>query len=458
MAGLSLASCNEDFEDWASPQSNPQNEMAAAYGVTISEGAQSVVVMDENTPETVQLMKLSAENEDISGITVKSFTVNGKEIEYEYADGAITVNSAKLDSLVEAVTLDRSATPHALELNVDLAATLTTGEAVSLSGTATGSLTPYAQTPEIDPRGYALLGQWQGWDSSNPDWMTEVEPGVYQAEITTTDDSNWFKFYEGSGFDAADFAWDAVAFGCAENGDESSVNLLVWHDDPRFGLQTPVIPGAGKWLVTLDMNKLYYKFESIGAYYSGDGNGWGFNPMAEVDNGVFEGYYYIYKADGVNYWGFKFPTDSNWDRPQYGKSNAGADHVELGGSDNIDLPSGYNSGFYKITLNTNTLTYSLQLINSISIVGDAVNHDSGWGTDIDMTYDPAEYCWKATDVELNAGAFKFRANRNWDISWGGEDPNALTSNGGANLSIDADGTYTIKFWPNCDGKGVYTIE
>ena len=48
-----------------------------------------------------------------------------------------------------------------------------------------------------------MLGQWQGWDPSNPTWMTEVEPGVYQALVTTTDaGDNWYKFYMGSGFDA----------------------------------------------------------------------------------------------------------------------------------------------------------------------------------------------------------------------------------------------------------------
>ena len=46
---------------------------------------------------------------------------------------------------------------------------------------------------------------------------------------------------------------------------------------------------------------------------------------------------------------------------------------------------------------------------------------------------------------------KFRANGEWNISWGGTDLNHLTSKNGANLKVEA-GTYTIKLTPSYDGN------
>ena len=45
LAGFILASCNGDYDDWASPQSHQQEKSAAAYGVTVSQGANAVSVM-----------------------------------------------------------------------------------------------------------------------------------------------------------------------------------------------------------------------------------------------------------------------------------------------------------------------------------------------------------------------------------------------------------------------------
>lgn len=454
MAGISLASCNEDFEDWASPQSNPQNEMAAAYGVNVSGSSQSNVVMSESIPEKVQLMSLVAENDDITDIVVKSFTVNGASITYEFADNAISVSSVTLDSLVEAITLDRSATAHPLEMDVDFAAVLNTGEAVALSGTATGSLTPYANTPLIDSKGYALLGQWQGWDTSNPDWMTEVESGVYQATVTTTDDSNWFKFYEGSGFDAADFGWDAVALGCAVNGDESSPNLLVWNGDPRFeSLQTPVIPGAGSWLITLDMNKFYYKFEPVETYYYvvGDANGWSDSDKSCMFY-AHGGNVYSYATNWTNQWSLKIWDENNfgnWDAA-YGALDNGSTEASgtLTNSDAGAFGPNENGGYYILTIDMGNKIYSWEPVTpaadytSVSIIGDF----NGWGGDIDMEQlATAPHNWYVRATIPSDGGLKFRADHGWTTSWGTSESGTIgdiyyLAPGDGNIDVPA-GTY-----------------
>ena len=68
-----------------------------------------------------------------------------------------------------------------------------------------------------------------------------------------------------------------------------------------------------------------------------------------------------------------------------------------------------------------------------------------------MTYNSASHSWSVQHVTLVNGEMKFRANGEWNISWGGTDLNHLTSKNGANLKVEA-GTYTIKLTPSYDGN------
>ncbi len=453
VATMAFTACTEDYTDWADPQAYAQEDPAAAYGLNITEGSQSNFVMAE-APEQVELVAVSSDNENISNLILNSVTVYGEKVPATLENGVIKVDAFYLDSLVEVKTLDRSSTPHAFDVVVDVAAKLVTGEAKTFQKTTAASVTP-RPTPEKDEKGYALLGQWQGWNPSEPTWMTEVEPGVYQAKVTTTDEgSNWYKFYQGSGFGEGDFAWDAVALGCAVNGDDSTPNLVVWNNDPIFGgFQTPVITGAGKWLITLDMNKMVYSYvpSTENLWYAGDANGWSFWPLVKVGD-HFEGYYYIYLADNSSTWGFKFTTTPDWNNPQYGAGD-GEGVIAIDGG-NCNLPSGNQSGFYKLMVNTDNLTFSVEPINQLSLIGSAIGANA-WSDDFDLRFNIETMAWEGT-YTVNDGEFKIRANHDWSLSWGGS-LDAMTSQNGANLPISA-GTYKFSFKPNCDGQGVLTVE
>jgi hypothetical protein len=62
--------------------------------------------------------------------------------------------------------------------------------------------------------------------------------------------------------------------------------------------------------------------------------------------------------------------------------------------------------------------------------------------------------WEGT-FDMTAGEYKFRANHEWNISWGGSE-DALTADNGSNLSITA-GNYTFSFKPNANGLGTVKI-
>ncbi|MBQ9355818.1 MAG: DUF5115 domain-containing protein [Prevotella sp.] len=461
LCAAAFTACNEDFEDWAKPQANAQGEAAQAYGLTIAAASQANVVMD-NAPEMVQLVTCTANQAEISNIFLKNITVNGVTLPAEFDGTTVTVSSAKLDSLIEATTFDRSATPHLYTVEAEFAGRLETGEAISVSSITNGTLTPYSNVPEKDAKGYAMLGQWQGWNPSAPTWMTEVEPGVYQAEVITTDDGdNWFKFYRGSGFDDAEFSWDAVALGCAVNGDASTPNLLAWAGDPRFGgFQTPVINGAAKWIVTLDMNKLYYKYERKESkyYIIGNPQGWSTTDMTAMFYAL-GGNKYTYTTNWTNQWDLKIleginfnQGDATWgfcfggingDTSATGDLTFGADTGAFGPSE--------QGGWYTLTIDMANMKYEWTAIEEPTATYNFIGLCGGfneWSADVDLTQlEKAPHNWYVRYTLTSDTELKFRANHGWDTKdWGSDGSAAIDEKiyylptGGSNISVPA-GTY-----------------
>lgn len=458
LCAAAFTSCNEDFKDWADPQSNAQGDPDAAYGITVAPGSQANVVMD-NATEMSQIIAVSADQPEVSFIVLKDVTISGEKLPYTFENNIISVKSEQLDSLVEAVTLDRSATPHAVTVKAEWSAVLATGEAVPFESETEISLTPYSNTPEIDPKGYAMLGQWQGWDSSNPTWMTEVEPGVYQALVTTTDaGDNWYKFYMGSGFDAASFPWDDVALGCAENGDATSPNLLVWKEDPRFGkFETPVISGAGEWLVTLDMNKFYFKYEpkETKYYVVGAPQGWSTEDKTCMFYALGANKY-SYTTKWPNQWSLKI-----WDQDHFGDWGACWGSVVDGSTDASGSLINSNSqafgpaesgGWYTLTINMGAKSYEWTAIDEPTTTYTAISVIGGFNSWSDVgeielaQLEGAPHNWYARGTIAEDTELKFRANHNWDVNWGSDGSAAIDEEkyyvtpGGENIKVP-EGTY-----------------
>ena len=155
--------------------------------------------------------------------------------------------------------------------------------------------------------------------------------------------------------------------------------------------------------------------------------------------------------------GFKIIKEKgSWDA-QYGLGASAGVLSTDGGSGDIKITQ---EGYYKLTINTSALSYTIEALpnptttyNSVSIIG-SVN--GNWDTDTQLTkstFDP--HLWTATNVELKAGEFKFRANNDWAVSWG---TNAAffgtASIGGANIPLSDEWTYNVYF---NDSTGNYTL-
>jgi hypothetical protein len=434
MASLALASCAGDYDDWANPQANEQEASAAKYGVTFANGSEAEGSMADEDG-IINLVTVNSTDANVTGFTLKDFKVNGVAVNGTMVGNNVQVSASELEKIVCEQNKSRASVARDLNVETQVSINLASGDAVSITdkGETTGKFTPTA-TPQLDEKGYYMLGQVNGneWDAKSPVWMNKISDGVYQLKVTTTEDKNWFKFYAGSNFVSND--WDSInkgALGCKENGSEDTFGYILYNGDSWGELQTPVIPGAGTWIVTLDMNNLTYTVGKPVLYMAGDANGWNQIDVLNGDDGVhFTGYMYL------NQNGFKFCTQPNWDGTNYG-----ADFNTAGDAGNIVIAE--EAGFYQVDVDLSAKTYTLTPF-TIGIIGNAT--PKGWDGDTNMTYNPEERCWELKGVTLSDGEMKFRHTNDWSLSWGGELDNLTTQNG-PNIVVAA-GTYDIKLVVN----------
>ena len=443
LASVSLASCNGDYDDWANPQTNPQEASAAKYGITFTAGPEAECNMPDEDG-VINLVTVNSTDANVSGYTLIDLKVNGEAIESgEIIGNNIQVNATELEKILCKQNKSRASVARDINVESKVSVNLASGDAVAINtvGPTTAKLKP-TPTPAIDPNGYYMLGHLNGkddWDNTDPVWMNKVSDGVYQAKVTTAKDKNWFKFFEGSKFESGN--WDAInsgAIGCKDNGCEDASGYIYYTGDKWGELQTLVIPGAGTWIVTLDMNNLKYTVGKPVLYMKGDANGWDGYDYLSGDDGVhFTGFMYL------NQNGFKFTTAPDWSGTGYG---ANFDTAPDAG--NIVMTE--DPGYYKVDVDLSAKTYTLTPITTIGIIGAAT--PGGWDAETPLTYNEAERCWEVKDIALTAGECKFRSNHSWDDpnpNWGGT-LDALVQKGD-NIKVAEAGTYDIKLYAWANG-------
>ena len=434
LASVSLASCNGDYDDWANPQTNPQEASAAKYGITFAAGTEAESSMPDNDG-IINLVTVNSSDADVTGFTLKDLKVNGEAIKGEINGNSIQVDAKELEKILCSQNKSRASVARDINVESKVSVNLASGDAVAINtvGTTTAKLKP-SPTPAIDEKGYYMLGEvnGNGWKPKEPVWMNKVSDGVYQLKVTTEKDKNYFKFYEGSKWDETG-NWNVInkgVMGCEKDGSEDASGTIYYTGDSWGTPQTLVIAGAGTWIVTLDMNNLSYSVVKPILYMAGDANGWKQIDVLNSDDGVnFKGYMYL------NQKGFKFCSQPNWDGTNYGGAFFGQE------SDNIMMTE--EAGFYQVDVDLSAKTYTLTPF-TIGIIGNAT--PKGWDGDTNMTYNPEERCWELKDVTLKDGEMKFRHTNDWNLSWGGELDNLTTQNG-PNIVVAA-GTYDIKLVVN----------
>lgn len=232
----------------------------------------------------------------------------------------------------------------------------------------------------------------------------------------------------------------------------------------RIKADVPQFNGAASSIASVYSNTLVQQITSYGLalYIPGDYQGW--NPaaapqLAPVNGraGLYEGYVYM-AGSGQHY--FKYTNAPDWNHTNYGDGGNGTFSTD-GLAAGLSVPDG---GYYYLTANLNNNTWTATK-TTWGIIGDA--SPGGWNTDTQLSYDVANQVWKVTaDMKTN-GSFKFRANNAWALDFGVDNSGKLQyadnpflgyTPGLNNLSVTADGNYTITLDLHTAGNYTYTLK
>lgn len=357
VAALGFTACDEDFTDWADPQTNPQLDPTQAVTAVI-EPAATGVIAKETSPATVDLVRfVSAENVQ-PGSTVKftSLKVNGDyALPFVTADSVLAVSTASLDSIVQLAYASKAHVERGLTLAVTLSVVSPAGQALAAEVASNEVAVRYlpASTPAAESA-YYILGDFCGWTADTALPMTDKGGGVFEADIEATADS-WYKFFPASAI-TTDVDWNA-AIGSDVDGDTSAENFLVWDNAQALKV------GAGKYRVSIDVVNWRFTVKAVAdeLYMTGSAYGWtDWNQLVPVYGE--DGHYWMltYLAAGDE---FKFAPQAGWggdfgaDQLSF-VDNAGAG---LSGTGNVVVG---NSGWYLLyvdAVNKVLETYSPQV-------------------------------------------------------------------------------------------------
>ena len=437
---LLMAGCTEDYTDWAQPFQNGPEE---PVNTSISVSPAGAIDFATYTEETVKLFNAVVSDPEGAEARYTAAITNedgSKEIAIKI-DDQFYCNTKELENAVNTLW-GRRPVARAIPVKV-IAYVGVNGSAVTTTGSTTLTATPNA--PVIEDA-YYITGTVNGWDNTNTDYeLSNGGADPYENSVFTVmipgdkvDGDIEFKVTPKSGLGGD---WSK----CLTASDTEGIFAT---NNAGGNLKVAYVKGAKFYRIQFDlMNQTWSGVGlSFGDFFYEIGNesGWGTSHAlaGPANDGNYKGYYWL---DGE----FKFkPNADNWDNDlEYVSGTTTSGTLTDAGGPNCPDPG---AGFYEIFLDAGALTYTLTKIESVSMIGGF----NGWGEDLEMTYNTEEGCWEVTTDQVS-GEYKFRANHDWAINWGG-DVKGLTQDG-ANLNIDG-GTHTFKLYLSYNGAHKLTIE
>lgn len=439
---MSMVSCTEDYTDWGTPQSNPQEE-AVSFGKGSVTPVDVINLADVKTEKVKVASIVAPTSSNASYTPTYKINIGGRAFDID-AEG----NMAKAD-LVNYIVDKFGKRPTERDIDATLDAWVSNGAtAVKMATSETFQVKAIPEAPVIE-EGYYLVGDMFTTDDVDG-WTKEVakafnhsdkdvyEDPVFTVSFETTKADQYWKIIPKKNIDADDL-WAAGVVGPKVDGDDSMTGALT-NGDAKAGK----IAKAGKYKLTINMMDYTYTIEEVNydpfIYFIGSTDGWKSSDqkLALVDEakGVYTGYVYVADPNGADLQ-FKFQrVAGSWDN----EINAGA-FVSFGGAatnenGNIGVNAGEGVYYFDVNLSEGTITATK--IETMGMIGGFNN----WDGDAVMTWNAEEYCFEATNVGVTADGWKFRVNGGWDINLGGS-LNNLTA-GGDNITVAGN---TVKLYP-----------
>ncbi len=427
--GLLMASCTEDFKDWADPMSNSESP-ASASAVVAAAGAIDFTTI---TADSVLLFTPTYKAEEGATVTNTVTLFNGDNSRSVNVDDQGRAKTTELRDAIEALY----GVPEDV-FNVPI--NVVTVVRVNGQG--------FRFNSDIEDAVKMAAGMYIV-DGDQRTAMEFVEPGKFTITVPAQEMNFYFlPFTDLNNFEAGKLGSDIETDGFVFGGKlvKGADAHVIWFDYDSDYTQ---------YIITVNTNDMTYDAEGLAyadmIWQAGNANGWGTPVGAGLKN---KGWKDARNNDG-DYYGFmylngefKFRSGKdNWNAPDWGLDDAFDNYSGLlltQSPTNISAPE----GFYMVEANIANLTYKLTPITTIGVIGGF----NGWASDYaKLTYNTATGAWESDGyVSIPAGTeFKFRANDDWAINWGG-DINNLSYDGG-NLIFDVDGTYFIQLYITYEG-------
>ena len=434
--GLLMASCTEDFKDWADPQSNSESSKS------VSSAAVAAGAIDYNSVTTDSVTLFTPTYNAGEDVTASNLvTVYNADKSYGITLEADAQGRVDADELRDALENLYGQTTDALTVPVTVETVLNdNGQGFKFVSEINSTITPTA--------GMYLIVNGE----KNRDYPMKLQgTGVYTISIPVPKNDAGAKLdmevlfapyvAMAGNFDANKLGSDIVTDGLIDGG-------TLAQGAEAYAIRLDADDDYNEYTITV--NTVQGKYDIAGLAYAdmiwqaGNANGWG-SPAAGLknkgwkdakDDGDYYGFMYL---DGD----FKFRSQQNsWDAPDWGAGETEGTLQAQAGNLNAE------AGFYMVEANIANLTYKLTPITTIGVIGSFP--DNNWGSDVlSLVYNTATGAWEGT-VEIPAGVeFKFRANQDWGINWGG-DINDLAFDAG-NISLGEGGTYFIQLFITYQG-------
>ena len=272
VAALGFTACDEDYTDWAAPQSNAQQDPKAALQFEI--GAASAEAIDRATcPDTVDLVSLLSRGEAPAGssLTLSTLTVNGSyTVPCVMAEGVARVAVAQLDSVVRLAYNSLQRTERTLSISASGSIVMPSGQAVRATSNEV-SATYLQVAPPATEAAYYVLGI-NGWTAQDAIPMKSLGNGVFQYEFSVSADT-WFKILPQSAIVDGGIDWGNV-YGSTIDGDTSTDTFIAWQNAQAFKV------GEGDYRLTIDMVNRTYSLRTVSPelYMTGSAYKWGSTP------------------------------------------------------------------------------------------------------------------------------------------------------------------------------------
>lgn len=359
---MSMVSCTEDYTDWGTPQSNPQEE-AVSFGKGSVTPVDVINLADVKTEKVKVASIVAPTSSNASYTPTYKINIGGRAFDID-AEG----NMAKAD-LVNYIVDKFGKRPTERDIDATLDAWVSNGAtAVKMATSETFQVKAIPEAPVIE-EGYYLVGDMFTTDDVDG-WTKEVakafnhsdkdvyEDPVFTVSFETTKADQYWKIIPKKNIDADDL-WAAGVVGPKVDGDDSMTGALT-NGDAKAGK----IAKAGKYKLTINMMDYTYTIEEVNydpfIYFIGSTDGWKSSDqkLALVDEakGVYTGYVYVADPNGAGLQ-FKFQrVAGSWDN----EINAGA-FVSFGGAatnenGNIGVNAGEGVYYFDVNLSEGTIT------------------------------------------------------------------------------------------------------